>query len=113
MISYKLFHILAHGLPMIDFESFKVLFQMSTAKNVGKKHQTGCSGWSIIDIMHNVLLDVTKVTFASATFIGIFANKVMTIDYIQQLSIHLFVVGRSMVGWINFGVMQSILGHIG
>jgi hypothetical protein len=29
------------------------------------------------------------------------------------LSIHLFVVGRSMVGWINFGVMQSILGHIG
>jgi hypothetical protein len=51
--------------------------------------------------------------FASTTFIGIFANKVMTIDYIQWLSIHLYVVGRSMVGWINFGLMQSILGHIG
>jgi hypothetical protein len=98
---------------MTDFESFKALFQMSKVKNVGKKHQTGFSGWSIIEIMHNVLLDVIKVAFAYATFIGIFANKVMTIDYIQWLSIHLYVVGRSMVGWINFDVMKSILGHIG
>jgi hypothetical protein len=71
---------------------------MSKVKNVGKKHQTGFSGWSIIEIMHIVLFDVIKVTFASPTFIGIFVNKVMTIDYIQRLSIHFYVVGRSMVG---------------
>jgi hypothetical protein len=36
-----LYHILAHDHPMIDFEGFKVLFQMLKVKNVGRKH------WSI------------------------------------------------------------------
>jgi hypothetical protein len=32
------YHILAHGHPMIDFESCKILFEMLKVKIVGRKH---------------------------------------------------------------------------
>jgi hypothetical protein len=41
-------------------------------------------------VMHNVLLDATKVAFASLTFISIFKDKMVTIDNVQWLSIQLY-----------------------
>ncbi len=43
-------------------------------------------------VLHNVLLDAMKIAFASITFNSIFKDKMMTIDYVQWLSIHLYVV---------------------
>jgi hypothetical protein len=46
----------------------------------------------MIEVMHNVLLNVTKATFATSAFIGISTNKMTTINNIKWLSIHLYVV---------------------
>jgi hypothetical protein len=65
---------------------------MFKVKNVGRKHWTNSSRWGMAKVMHNVLLDATKVAFASITFISIFKEKMVTIDNVQWLSIHLYVV---------------------
>ncbi len=49
---------------MIDFEGFKLLFQMFKMKNVGRKHWSDSFGWGMVKVMHGVLLDATKVAFA-------------------------------------------------
>jgi hypothetical protein len=46
----------------------------------------------MIEVMHNVILNVTKVAFATSAFIGISINKMTTINNIKWLSIHLYVV---------------------
>ncbi len=65
---------------------------MFKVKNVGTKHWSDLSSWGMAEVMHSVLLDVTKATFTYVAYIGIFVNEVMTINYIQWLSIHLYVV---------------------
>jgi hypothetical protein len=59
-----LYDILVHGCPMIDFERFKVLFQMLKVKNVGRKHWNDSFARGMVEVMHNVLLNATKATFA-------------------------------------------------
>jgi hypothetical protein len=44
----------------------------------------------MVEVMHNMLLDATKVAFTFVAYIGIFANEVMTINNIQWL----FRLGR-------------------
>jgi hypothetical protein len=46
----------------------------------------------MIEIMHNVLLNIIKFAFATSAFIGISTNKMTTINNIKWLSIHLYVV---------------------
>jgi len=46
----------------------------------------------MVKVMHGVLLNVTKTTFASTTYTNISANEVKTINSTQWLSIHLYVV---------------------
>jgi hypothetical protein len=43
-------------------------------------------------VMHEILLEATKAAFASTHFIAINIDEVMTIDNIQSLLIHLYVV---------------------
>jgi len=65
---------------------------MFKMKNVGKKHCIDSSGWGMVKIMHSVLPNVTKTTFAPVVYIGISTNKVITIDNSQWFSIHFYVV---------------------
>jgi hypothetical protein len=46
----------------------------------------------MIEVMHNVLLNMTKVAFTTSAFINIFTNKVTIINNVKWLSIHLYVV---------------------
>ncbi len=46
----------------------------------------------MVEIMHYLLLNVTKVTFATIAFITISANEVTSIKNTQWCSIHLYVV---------------------
>jgi hypothetical protein len=39
------FHILAHGCPMIDFESLKDLFQLLKVKSISRKHWINGNVW--------------------------------------------------------------------
>jgi hypothetical protein len=43
-------------------------------------------------MMHNMLLEATKVAFVCANFIVVNANEIITIDNTQWLSIHLYMV---------------------
>jgi hypothetical protein len=65
---------------------------MFKVKNVGRKHWIDLSNWGMAEVMHSVLLDVTKVAFTSVAYIGFFANEVMTINNTYWLSIPLYVV---------------------
>lgn len=46
----------------------------------------------MVEFMHSLLLDVTKVAFAAIAFIAISANEVTSINNTQWCSIHLYVV---------------------
>jgi hypothetical protein len=43
-------------------------------------------------IMHDILLDSTKVAFVVASFIDVFVDEVMIINNTQWLFIHLYMV---------------------
>jgi hypothetical protein len=70
---------------MTNFESFKM-------KNVQRKHWSVPSSWGMAEVMHSVLLNATKTTFAYVAYISIFVDEVMTIRKTQCLSIHFYVV---------------------
>ncbi len=48
---------------MIDYESLKDLFQLLKVKNVSNKHWIDNSRWGMVEVMHEILLEITKVTF--------------------------------------------------
>ncbi len=79
------YHVLARGHPMILFQMFKV-------KNVGRKHWNNSSSWGMVEVMHNLLINVTKATLAFVAYTSISTYEVRTINNIQWLSIHLYVV---------------------
>jgi hypothetical protein len=70
----------------------KGLFQMLKVKFVSKKHWFDTLSWAMVEVIHELLLKATKATLVFATFIVINANEVTTINNIQWLSIHLYVV---------------------
>jgi hypothetical protein len=45
------FHILAHGCPMTDFESLKDLFQLLKVKSISRKHWINGNVWGMEKIM--------------------------------------------------------------
>jgi hypothetical protein len=65
---------------MIDFESFKISFQMLKVKNVGRKHWSDLFNWGMVEVMQSVLLNATKATFAFATYTNISTDEVRTIN---------------------------------
>jgi hypothetical protein len=46
----------------------------------------------MVEIMHDILLDSTKITFCFVSFIVVFANEVTTINNTQWLFIHMYVI---------------------
>jgi hypothetical protein len=50
---------------------------------ISNKHWIDSLGWGMVDVMYEILLEVTKATFVIVFFIAINANKVTTIDNIK------------------------------
>jgi hypothetical protein len=65
---------------------------MLKVKNVGKKHWSDSSGWGMVEVMHSVLLNATKTTFTLVAYTNISIDEIKTINSMQWLSIHLYVV---------------------
>jgi hypothetical protein len=53
---------------------------MLFVNNASTKHWFASSSWGIAKIMHGVVLEATKLAFASIAFINNSANEVTTID---------------------------------
>jgi len=79
---------------MLDYENLKNLFQPFKVKSVSRNHWSDTSRWGMVEVMHVVLLDATKITFVVAPFIVVNADEVTTINNTQWLSIHLYVVQK-------------------
>jgi len=77
---------------MIDYEDLKYLFQLLKVKSVSRKPWFDTLGWGMVEVMHIILLEATKLAFVVAPFIVISVYEVTTIDNTQWLSIHLYVV---------------------
>ncbi len=73
------YHLFAHKCPMIDYESLKDLFQLLKVKSVFKKHWIDSSGWGMVEVMCEILLEIIKATFAVFSLIVITTNKVTII----------------------------------
>jgi hypothetical protein len=89
-----IFHLLSCGRPMTNYEDLRYLFQLLKVKSVSKKHWFNTSGWGMVEVMHVVLLEVTKATFVVAPSIVVNVDEVTTIDNTQWLLIHLYVVKK-------------------
>jgi hypothetical protein len=76
-------HFFILGCPMIDYEDLKYLVQLLKVKSVSRKPWFDTSGWGLVEVMHIVLLEATKVAFVVAPFIVISADEVTTIDNTQ------------------------------
>ncbi len=76
-------HFLTPRCPMIDYEDLKYLFQLLKVKSVSRKPWFDTLGWGMVEVMHIILLEVTKLAFVVAPFIVISANEVTTIDNTQ------------------------------
>jgi hypothetical protein len=75
-----IFHLFTHGRPMIDYKDLKDLFQLFKVKSVSRKHWSDTSGWGMVEVMHIVLLEATKVTFVIAPFIVVGVDEITTIN---------------------------------
>jgi hypothetical protein len=75
-----IFHLLTYGRPMTDYKDLKDQFQLLKVKSVSKKHWCKTLGWEMAEDMHVVLLEVTKVAFATVPFIVVSVDEVTTID---------------------------------
>jgi hypothetical protein len=77
---------------MTNYEDMPSLFHMLKVKFVFWKHWLDSPSWGMVEVMHNMLLEATKVAFVRANFIVVNANEVTTTNNIQWLSIHLYMV---------------------
>jgi hypothetical protein len=65
---------------------------MLKVKFVSCKHWSSSLSWGMAKMMHDVLLEATKVAFVHANFIVVSTDEIITIDNKQWLSIHLYMV---------------------
>ncbi len=65
---------------MTDYEDLKDLFQFLKVKSVSRKHWFDTLGWEMIEVMHVVLLEATKVAFVVAPIIAVNVDEVTTIN---------------------------------
>jgi hypothetical protein len=65
---------------MTNYKNLKDLFQVLKIISVSRKHWSNTSGWGMVKVMHVVLLEATKTTFATTPFIVVNVNEVTTID---------------------------------
>jgi hypothetical protein len=77
---------------MMDYEHMQGLFQMLKVKYVFKRNWSKISSWGMVEVMHEVLLEATKATFAFAKYIDVNVDEATTTNNTQWLSIHLYVV---------------------
>jgi hypothetical protein len=91
-ISFHLNHLLTHGRPMTNYENMPSLFHMLKVKFVSWTHWLDSLSWGMGKMMHDVLLEATKVAFFYANFIVVSAYEITTIDNTQWVSIHLYMV---------------------
>jgi len=89
---FHLNHLLTHGCLVINYENMPSLFHMLKVKFVSCKHWSSSLSWGMAKMMHDVLLEATKVAFVHANFIVVSADEIITIDNKQWLSIHLYMV---------------------
>lgn len=69
-------------------------------EKIGQILQVG----ACVEVMHKVLLEATKATFAFANFNVVSVDEVTTIDNTQWLSIHLYVVH----GWKRIMILLCV-----
>ncbi len=68
---------------MTEYEDLKDLFQPLKVKSVSRKHWSDTLGWGMAEVMHIILLEVTKTTFVVAPFIVVNADEVTIINNTQ------------------------------
>jgi hypothetical protein len=56
------------------------------------KQWDNCASWQIVKNIHNVVLNVPKGTILALSFLLILVDKVTTIDNLNWIPIHFYVV---------------------
>jgi hypothetical protein len=63
---------------MIDYEHMQGSFPMLKVKYVFKRNWSIFLGWGMVEVVHKVLLEATKATFAYVNFIDVSADEATT-----------------------------------
>jgi hypothetical protein len=77
---------------MIDFERLKGLFKFLKVENCPHKHWSNSTSWTMVEVMHNVILRTTKVVVQKSPLISMNCDEVTTINNQSWLSVHVYVI---------------------
>jgi hypothetical protein len=71
---------LKHGMPMLEYEAHKELFDILNFEENLKMHWTYLASWAMVQHMHNMVLEVTIFIIIASYYISLTCDKVNTID---------------------------------
>jgi hypothetical protein len=80
---------LSSGQAIINFESLKELFCVLKVKDTPKKHWSDFTSWGIKKSINELLLEFAQ-NVVVANFLSIIVDKVIAIDNIFWISLHLY-----------------------
>jgi hypothetical protein len=86
------FYLLQEGKPMLEYESMKGFLQFLQVKNCPQKHWCDNTGWSMAEIVHNVVKAATADAVKAANFISISCDEVTSVDNQSWLSLHAYII---------------------
>ena len=92
-----IFHILAQGRPMLEYESLNLLFNFLQVRHLPKKHWSDNSGWAMADVMYALVKAKLQETLTAARYFAITVDEVTSVDNQSWMSIHIYV----MKDWIR------------
>jgi len=91
------FHILAEGRPMIEYEFLNSLFNFLQVRHIPKKQWSDNSGWAMAEVLYSLVKTKLVETVANAQFFAITCNEATSVDNQSWLSIHIY----TMKDWIR------------
>lgn len=80
---------------MMKYEAMRPLFVFLAMPKTSKKHWSGNSGWTIVEFLHQEVLQITKVTieacFPLTTIVGLFCMMIM--EFVVWMVTLMYIVG--------------------
>jgi hypothetical protein len=99
----KIYHLLEHGHPIIDYESMKKLFDFIQMLNISQHDWNDTNAWAMAECMYELVLNKTCFVVQTTKFISISVDEVMTTDCQCRISVHVYVVQ----GWKRIPILLT------
>ncbi len=87
-----IWHLLKQGHPTTNFEGLKGVFKFLKVENCPYKHWSNSTRKTMVEAMHNVISQATKVVVKKSPFIFVSCDEATTIDNQSWLFVHVYLI---------------------